>query len=154
MIDQPTPEDLARDAETDIAEHRTLNGIAQYEPREWLAAWIRRAVAAEAERDEAYCVLADIDLMILAEDGTSEANPSLICMARECAEKIPHLRKLFSEYVVTCERLAMDIKALESERDTLRHLLGRAMTLCSSHSARLLDDIDAALNGESPALAD
>lgn len=48
-IPPPSAEDMARDAATDITDHRGPNGINVYEPREWLRAWIRRAVHAEAE---------------------------------------------------------------------------------------------------------
>lgn len=48
-IPDATSADLARDAVADMKDHWTSNGVAVYEPREWLWAWIRRAVTAERE---------------------------------------------------------------------------------------------------------
>ena len=53
MVPQPTPEDLLRDAERDTLIYtRGLPGSISGELLSTLGSWMRRAIAAEAERDK------------------------------------------------------------------------------------------------------
>lgn len=120
MIPKPTPEDLRRDAGDDLPLTRYTRGIDQqtWQIREALAAWMRRAVAAEAEsaelaewkaREQQACIAIAAACLCTGAvpkevEGTVEAVRA-VCKALSAAESGR------SELLVMCKRM---MAAMES----------------------------------------
>lgn len=131
MNTQPTPEDLARSAKVDLTlcDASEVGAVPSTSfaatARTALRAWIRRALAADAECDAARETLADVLLpFVFAPDGTVDESAPLAKLAPLAAEKILHLRKLHGEAVAIAERCSLDLDHL---REAARRVLSAAV---------------------------